>query len=131
MQTSDRPKTATTPPGAGDNTPPVTARPSTQPVPLLLLKAMRPQQWTKNVLLFAGLVFSCNLLEWNLIVKAFYGFVLFCVFSSCVYLINDLRDRERDRLNPRTAKRPIASGALDPRVALGAVIVMLPLAFIF
>jgi 4-hydroxybenzoate polyprenyltransferase len=108
----------------------VTVQPSNQPVPLLLLRAMRPQQWPKNGLLFAALIFSGKFTEPELVLKALYGFVLFCIFSSCIYLINDLRDRERDRLNPRTAKRPLASGALKPGYALGAVIVMLPVAFV-
>jgi 4-hydroxybenzoate polyprenyltransferase len=128
MQTSDRPKAATPHAGGGVETPMTSA--SGQPLPLILLRAMRPQQWSKNVLLFAGLLFSGKFLEPQLILKAFYGFLLFCLFSSCIYLINDLRDRDRDRLNPRTARRPIASGALKPSIALGAIVVMLPVAFI-
>jgi 4-hydroxybenzoate polyprenyltransferase len=91
---------------------------------------MRPQQWSKNILLFAGLLFALKFTDPTSIVRALEGFGLFCIFSSNVYLINDLRDRERDRLNPRTAKRPLASGALKPGVAVAAVIVMLPVAFV-
>jgi 4-hydroxybenzoate polyprenyltransferase len=105
------------------------ARPAA-PLPLLLLKAMRPIQWSKNVLLFAGLLFALKFTDPVSIVKALAGFALFCLFSSSIYLINDVRDRERDRLNPRTAKRPIASGALKPSIAIGAVGVILPVTFV-
>jgi 4-hydroxybenzoate polyprenyltransferase len=129
MQTSERQKTTTTPPTEADGTSAYLA-PQAKPVPLLLLKAMRPLQWPKNGLLYAALIFSGKFTDPQLILKATYGFLLFCVFSSCIYLINDLRDRERDRLNPRTAKRPIASGELKPSIAVGAVVVMLPVAFV-
>lgn len=104
-------------------------------MPVLLLQAMRPLQWSKNVLLFAGLLFALKFTDpfgadAPSIIKALEGFALFCVFSSSIYLINDLRDRERDRLNPRTAKRPLASGALKPGIAVAAVAVMLPATFV-
>lgn len=103
---------------------------STRPLPILLLQAMRPKQWTKNALLFAGLIFALKFTDLEAIWRAFAGFGLFCLFSSSVYLINDLRDREKDRLNPRTMKRPIASGALKPSIAIGTVAVILPITFI-
>src|SRR5688572_17312200 len=92
-----------------------------RPLPVLLLQAMRPKQWTKNVLLFAGLLFSLKFTDPTAVMRALMGFALFCLFSSSVYIINDVRDREKDRLNPRTAKRPIASGELSPTIALGFV----------
>jgi 4-hydroxybenzoate polyprenyltransferase len=101
-----------------------------QALPLVLLKAMRPKQWTKNALLFAGLLFALKFTQWESVWRALAGFGLFCLFSSSVYIINDLRDREKDRLNPRTAKRPIASGALKPSVAIAFVSVLLPTAFV-
>src|SRR5947208_2171272 len=135
MQTSERPKVdkpMQMPPQEPPSTPPSNAS-----IPLLLLKEMRPIQWSKNVLLFAGLLFALPQLTApnapplaGTILKAIEGFALFCLFSSSIYLINDLRDRERDRLNPRTAKRPIASGALKPSIALAAVIVILPVTFV-
>lgn len=100
------------------------------PVPLLLLKAMRPKQWTKNALLFAALLFALKFTDVNAVLRALAGFALFCLLSSAVYLINDLRDREKDALNPRTAKRPLASGALKPSVAVAAVMVILPITFV-
>lgn len=99
-------------------------------LPLVLLKAMRPKQWSKNVLLFGALLFALKFTSWDAIWRAFAGFALFCLFSSSVYIINDLRDREKDRLNPRTARRPLASGALKPSVAVAFVSVLLPVTFV-
>src|SRR4028119_1510571 len=107
-----------------------TQRPGTASIPLLILKTMRPKQWIKNVLLFAGLLFALKFTDVNAILKALAAFALFCLFSSCVYLINDIRDRDKDSLNPRTAKRPIASGALPWQIAAGAVAVILPITFV-
>ncbi len=116
------------PPGADAASP--TTQVKSQPLPLLLLKAMRPKQWTKNVLLFAALGFALKFTDINSIWRSIAGFGLFCLFSSCVYIINDLRDREKDRLNKRTASRPIASGALKPSIATAFVSVLLPVTFI-
>lgn len=102
----------------------------TRPLPMLILKAMRPKQWPKNGLVFAALIFSLEFTHWDSIWRSIVAFILFCSFSSCVYLINDVRDREKDRLNPRTMNRPIASGALKPSIAIGVVVVLLPLTFI-
>ncbi len=84
-----------------------------------LLVSLRPHQWTKNFLLFAPLALSKHLFETGLFLRSFVAFVLFCGLSGTVYLINDVRDLERDLLHPRKRLRPIASGALPPRAALG------------
>lgn len=110
-------------------TPPTNVK--SQPLPVVLLKAMRPKQWLKNVLLFAALGFSLKFTDLDAIWRATAGFALFCLFSSCVYIMNDLRDREKDRLNKRTASRPIASGALKPQIAIAFVAVLLPVTFVF
>jgi 4-hydroxybenzoate polyprenyltransferase len=128
MQTSVGAKVQDSLPAEDHSVPPDKAK--SQPVPLLILKAMRPKQWTKNVLLFAGLLFSLQFTHWESIWRSIAGFVLFCLFSSSVYLINDVRDREKDRLNPRTMNRPIASGALKPSIAIATVAVILPVTFI-
>lgn len=73
---------------------------------------MRPKQWTKNGLLFAGLVFSGYMREPGRWVAAIAGFAVFCALSGVVYIYNDLRDVESDRLHPRKRRRPIASGNL-------------------
>jgi 4-hydroxybenzoate polyprenyltransferase len=128
MQTSVRPKPKE--PLAGGEQIVESAPERPRPVPILLLKAMRPKQWSKNVLLFAGLLFALKFTDWESIWRAFAGFGLFCLFSSSVYLINDVRDREKDRLNPRTMNRPIASGALKPSIAIAAVGILLPVTFV-
>lgn len=92
-----------------------------------VLLSLRPHQWTKNLIVFAGLLFGERLLdEWS-VVRASVAFGVFCLLSSTVYLVNDLRDREVDRRHPTKQRRPIASGAVTPAVAtvtagtLGAV----------
>jgi 4-hydroxybenzoate polyprenyltransferase len=91
---------------------------------LLLLREMRPKQWTKNLLLFAGIIFSQHLQEPHRVVSAVFAFIIFCALSSAVYIINDIRDAETDRQHPLKAKRPIASGELSVRFALTAAIVL-------
>jgi len=79
---------------------------------------MRPRQWSKNLLVFAGLVFAAKLgdpLRW---LEACVCFVAYCAISSASYLANDVRDRDDDRLHPVKRSRPIARGELSPRSAL-------------
>jgi 4-hydroxybenzoate polyprenyltransferase len=83
---------------------------------------MRPKQWAKNVFLFGALVFDKKLFDLSAILKTSAAFVLFCLLSSSVYLINDLVDMERDRQHPTKRNRPLASGQLQPWVAVGAAI---------
>jgi len=94
-----------------------------------LIRTMRPRQWTKNLVIFAALVFDRQLgfshLEATL--HTFAGFVIFCLLSGVVYIINDLVDVDADRLHPEKSKRPIAAGILPVRVAWGAVIILLVL----
>ncbi len=85
-----------------------------------LLRLARPRQWTKNALLFAALLFARRLGDPAAVASAALGFVAFCLLSAGTYAINDLLDAERDRLHPRKRNRPIASGALSPRIALVA-----------
>lgn len=91
---------------------------------LNLLKAMRPKQWIKNLLLFAGVLFSEHLAHINILLNAVYGFIIFCLLSGAVYIINDIRDIESDRLHPRKKRRPIASGDLPINVALTFAIII-------
>ncbi len=80
---------------------------------MALLVSLRPSQWTKNLLVFAGLIFSERhlLLQPAAVARASAAFVVFCVLSGVVYLLNDVRDREADRLHPTKSRRPVASGA--------------------
>ena len=85
-----------------------------------LLVSLRPGQWTKNLIVFAGLVFSLKLFEPPAILTAIEAFVIFCALSGLVYLINDVMDRESDRRHPTKCRRPIAAGDLPVSVALSA-----------
>jgi 4-hydroxybenzoate polyprenyltransferase len=82
-----------------------------------LFVSLRPTQWSKNLFVVAPLVFARELFDVELLLRAALAFVLFSAASSSVYLVNDLRDREKDRLHPVKRKRPIASGDLKPGVA--------------
>ncbi|MBC7236514.1 MAG: decaprenyl-phosphate phosphoribosyltransferase, partial [Chloroflexi bacterium] len=99
-----------------------------------LLQAMRPKQWAKNVFVFAGVFFDGRILDVRRIAASMAAFALFCLLSGAVYLINDLADLERDRVHPEKRHRPLASGALPPRAAWLATVVILgvglPLSFL-
>ena len=82
-----------------------------------LLVALRPQEWIKNLLVFAGLLFSGQVDEGAQVLAATLTFVAFCGISSAGYLLNDLLDREHDRRHPEKRHRPIASGAVAPSTA--------------
>ena len=85
--------------------------------------ALRPKQWSKNLILFGPLIFSLNLTDLGLLARAGAAFALFCAVSGAVYLMNDVVDREQDRQHPIKRLRPVASGALSPLPAsIGALI---------
>ena len=89
-----------------------------------LLIALRPGQWTKNLVVFAGLMFGRQLLNVEALAATLAAFGVFCGLSGVVYLVNDVADREQDRLHPKKRYRPIASGALPVRAALAAAVVI-------
>lgn len=99
-----------------------------------LLLAMRPKQWTKNIFVFAPLVFDVKLGHFTYVMRTVAGFALLCLVSGAVYLLNDLVDVEKDRLHPRKRQRPIAAGKLPlavARVAVAAILLLgLPLGFL-
>ena len=87
---------------------------------------MRPKQWTKNVVVFAGAFFAHRFLETQTIVKEIAAFLLFCLVSGSVYLLNDIFDRHKDAQHPKKRTRPIAAGQLSvggAGFASGALIV--------
>ncbi|MBI4636242.1 MAG: decaprenyl-phosphate phosphoribosyltransferase [Candidatus Rokubacteria bacterium] len=95
-----------------------------------ILVSLRPRQWVKNLFVFAGLVFAQKLftpLAWT----ALAAFILFCALSGAIYLVNDVVDRERDRLHPEKRERPVASGRLGVgralAIAVGLIVVSLGL----
>lgn len=79
---------------------------------------LRPKQWTKNLLVFAALIFSIKTVTVTMVVHCTVGFILFCLVSGCVYIVNDYIDKEADRKHPEKCYRPIASGRLHPLGAL-------------
>ncbi len=98
-----------------------------------ILKAARPRQWIKNFAVFAALIFSGNLFDHTIQLKALEAFLLFCGFSSATYLLNDVFDVDRDKLHPFKSKRPIASGIVPVPVAVTLafilIILLLPIAY--
>jgi 4-hydroxybenzoate polyprenyltransferase len=95
----------------------------------LVLKSMRPKQWTKNLILFAALIFSQNFLNPPLLLKSVLAFIIFCLISGCVYILNDLLDLKQDKIHPLKCKRPLASGKLQPSTALAATVFLLLVSF--
>jgi 4-hydroxybenzoate polyprenyltransferase len=85
---------------------------------------MRPQEWVKNLLVFAGLLFSGKVDQGAAVSDAALTFVAFCAISSAGYLFNDLRDAEHDRRHPDKRSRPIASGTLTAGTAVAAAVVL-------
>jgi 4-hydroxybenzoate polyprenyltransferase len=83
-----------------------------------ILIELRPFQWIKNLFLFAGLIFSFSFTQTVPILKTIFGFVIFCLASSSVYIFNDIIDKEIDRKHPQKCKRPVASGRLSEGLAL-------------
>jgi 4-hydroxybenzoate polyprenyltransferase len=80
--------------------------------------AMRPRQWSKNLLLFAGIIFAAEVGDWVRWAEAGVAFAAYCAASSAAYLVNDVRDAAHDRLHPLKRLRPVARGELSPRVAV-------------
>lgn len=85
-----------------------------------ILISMRPKQWYKNLVIFIGIVFSLNLVNLDLWVTAISAFIIFCLISGSIYLINDVLDIKKDREHPKKCKRPLPSGALRPFQAIFA-----------
>jgi len=91
---------------------------------LSLFLSLRPSQWTKNLIVFAGLMFGQRLLDSRAVAQSIVAFVVFCLLSGVVYLVNDVADRDADRRHPTKRFRPIASGAVDRGTALGFAAVL-------
>jgi 4-hydroxybenzoate polyprenyltransferase len=91
-----------------------------RPLPLLLLLSLRPSQWTKNLIIFGALLFSERLLllDPGSVARSLAAFAIFCALSSVVYLVNDVIDRDADRLHPLKRHRPIAAGLVPVSSAL-------------
>src|SRR5215210_3019255 len=94
------------------------------------LVALRPRQWTKNLLLFAGIIFAAKLGDLSRWGEAFAAFAAYCAASSASYLVNDVRDAPHDRVHPVKRARPIARGELSPKVAEAIAALLLFSAFL-
>jgi 4-hydroxybenzoate polyprenyltransferase len=89
-----------------------------------LIQTMRLRQWSKNVIIYAGLVFDGKLFDGTLLLATTLVVLCFCLVSSSVYIINDLADIEKDRLHPRKKLRALPSGQLQPRFAAVAAVLL-------
>ncbi len=94
-----------------------------------LIVSMRPKQWTKNLVLFAGIVFSKRFTDPELVRLSFYGFIVFCGFSGAIYILNDVFDRDRDREHPKKMARPIAASRVSPGFAAGFTVLLIAALF--
>ncbi len=103
---------------------PVQLRPVTRPSVRVLLRACRPRQWSKNLLVLAAPC-AAGVIDQPLLAAQVAGaFLVLCLLSSATYLVNDVRDREQDRLHPRKRSRPVAAGELSPGAALRVAAVL-------
>lgn len=89
-----------------------------------IIRLLRPVQWLKNGFVFAPLIFSKHLFDKEYNTKAALAFVAFCLASSLIYIINDILDREGDKLHPEKKKRPIASGEISVSFAIGIAVLL-------
>lgn len=94
-----------------------------------LLRLMRPYQWNKNLFVFAGVLFGGDLLHADTLLRAVGAFAAFSLTASAVYAINDLLDRERDRLHPVKRERPLAAGTVSPSAAVALAAMLLVVGF--
>ncbi|WP_370576015.1 decaprenyl-phosphate phosphoribosyltransferase [Methanomethylovorans sp.] len=83
-----------------------------------VLKSMRPHQWYKNFIIFICIIFSKNLLNFEMWLDLILIFIVFCMLAGSQYILNDVKDAEKDRLHPKKKNRPIAAGLLPARTAL-------------
>src|SRR6266487_798555 len=110
---------------------PVLDLPQRRSLPRAAFLSLRPRQWTKNLLLFAGIIFAAKLGDLGRWIEALAAFAAYCAASSASYLVNDLRDAPQDRLHPTKRLRPIAHGDLSPRLAEVLAAVLLGAAGLF
>ena len=89
-----------------------------------VVQEMRPWQWTKNMLVYAALLFSGTLFAEDKFILTTAAFMAFCLASSGVYFVNDIADVEKDRLNPKKCKRPIAAGKINIPVAYVLAVIL-------
>jgi len=89
-----------------------------------LIRSLRPSQWTKNLFVFAALVFARKILDGPLVLRTLAAFGIFCLLSGSIYLVNDVLDYEEDRIHPKKSRRPIAAGLIRRGPAAGMAVVL-------
>lgn len=94
-----------------------------------LIKLLRPKHWIKNFFVLGALIFSSSFLDANKVISALAAFFLFCLVSSCVYIMNDIVDLERDKLHPKKRLRPLASGKVSLKSAKTLLAAMMVVVF--
>jgi 4-hydroxybenzoate polyprenyltransferase len=98
-----------------------------------LFRTMRPKQWTKNAAIFVALIFDAKVFQSGPLLRTLAGFLLLCMVTGAVYIINDLADIENDRQHPTKRRRPLPLGELPVPVAMAGAVILLtvavPLAF--
>ncbi len=90
-----------------------------------MIKLLRPNQWYKNLVIFFAIIFSKNVFDFGLLKITFLGFVMLIIISSANYILNDLVDMEKDKINPEKKKRPLASGNVSIGLALVLFFILL------
>jgi 4-hydroxybenzoate polyprenyltransferase len=96
-----------------------------------LIKSIRPQQWLKNFFIFAPLIFSENVFNRSMLLQSLLAFAVFCLLSGALYILNDIKDIEEDRLHPIKSKRPLAAGELKKRQAIAAFVILSFISLLF
>jgi 4-hydroxybenzoate polyprenyltransferase len=96
-----------------------------------IFKSIRPQQWLKNLFIFAPLIFSENIFNRSMFLQSILAFAVFCLLSGALYILNDLKDLEEDRLHPIKSKRPLAAGELKKRQAIAAFVILSFISLLF
>ena len=99
-------------------------RTEARPAAWNVIRSLRPEQWTKNLIIFGGLLFGQRLFDLHSVLYATAAFAVFCALSGVVYLLNDVADRDADRRHPLKRRRPIASGELSTSTALMAAAII-------
>ncbi|HSW87900.1 MAG TPA: decaprenyl-phosphate phosphoribosyltransferase [Candidatus Saccharimonadales bacterium] len=95
----------------------------------IIFKLLRPRQWLKNFAIFASIVFTGQLFNVPILTTVCIGFVIFCLVSSAIYIVNDIFDREKDRLHPFKRFRPIAHKDIPVNMAMSICVVLIIIAF--
>lgn len=103
---------------------------ASMPLPVALIKALRPKQWTKQVFVFPALFFSFKFLEPTPVLETLWAVACFSLISSTGYIFNDIRDRDADALHPKKRLRPIAAGALSVPIAMGWMLLVCTIGFV-